>query len=100
MTLKLNSLIVDGHYKERKIMSFKEQYKRAKEIVEADELWYKNWKSKADFMNDKFPDMAAKGPTWSQRINAARKLLKDIEESLFHHVQEDEEADEEVQDEE
>ena len=80
-------------------MSFKEQYKRAKAIVEADEWWYKNWKSKADFMNDKFPDIAAKGPTWSQRINASRKLLKDIEESLFSNpLQEDKEADEIEQD--
>ena len=81
-------------------MSFKEQYKRAKAIVAASDSWDRSWKSKANFMNDKFPDIAAKGPTWSQRINASRKLLKDIEESLFPHVQEDEEADEIEQDEE
>lgn len=82
-------------------MSFKEQYKRAKEIVEAAGWWDKNWKSKANFLNEKFPDIAAKGPTWSQRINASKKFLKDIEESLFAPtVQEDEEADEIVQDDE
>ena len=82
-------------------MSFKEQYKRAKAIVAASDSWDRSWKSKANFMNDKFPDIAAKGPTWSQRINASRKLLKDIEESLFSNpLQEDKEADEIEQDEE
>jgi hypothetical protein len=77
-------------------MSFKEQYKRAREIVDAAEWWDKNWKSKADFLNEKFPDIAAKGPTWSQRINASKKFLKDIEESLFTPPIQEESIDDET----